>query len=84
MECETEGELREKLSKIDLQNLFQIIKDLDPYTSQNIACSATIDGDFFTGKTPFKYPGSVERKPGLGKLKFKKHVRDLMFRKSQY
>ena len=53
MKCETEVELREKLSKIDLKNLFQIIKDLDPYTSQNIACSATIDGDLFTGKTPF-------------------------------
>ena len=60
MKCETEVELREKISKIDLENLLQIIKDLDPYTSQNIACSATIDGDFFTGKTPFKYPGSVE------------------------
>ena len=84
MKCETEVELREKLSKIDLKNLFQIIKDLDPYTSQNIACSATIDGDFFTGKAPFIYLGSVDRKPGRGKRKFYKQVRDLIFRKSQY
>ena len=76
MKCETEDKLREKLSKIDLQNLFQIIKDLDPYTSQNIACSATIDGDFFTGKGLTVrlrlYPGSVDRKPGRRKLKFMK------------
>ena len=52
MKCETKDELREKLSKIDLENLFQILKDLDPYTSQNSACSATIDGDLFTGKAP--------------------------------
>ena len=50
MKCETEDDLREKLSKIDLENLLQTIKDQDPSTAQNIACSATIDGDFFLGK----------------------------------
>ena len=62
MKCETKDELREKLSKIDLENLLQILKDLDPYTSQNIACSATIDGDFFTGKAPCQ--GYPNRKDG--------------------
>ena len=52
MKCETEDDLREKLSKIDLENLLQIIKDQDPSTAQNISCSATIDGDFFTGEAP--------------------------------
>ena len=60
MRCETEDELREKLSNIE--NLLQIIKDLDPYTSQDIACSATIDGDFFTGKAPRQgYPNRKDR-----------------------
>ena len=74
MKCETKDELREKLSKIDLENLLQILKDLDPYTSQNIACSATIDGDFFTGKAPCQ--GYPNRKDGE-KLKS-------IFRKSKY
>ena len=50
MKCQTEDDLREKLSKIDLEDLFAIMKNLDPQTSQNIACSATIDGDFFLGE----------------------------------
>lgn len=62
MKCETEDDLRDKLSKIDLENLLQTIKDQDPSTAQNIACSATIDGDFFTGKAPCQ--GSPNREDG--------------------
>ena len=47
MQCETEKELHKKLSKIKLENLLEMIKNQDPHTSQNIACSAIIDGDFF-------------------------------------
>ena len=50
MDCHTEEELREKLSEIELEKLLEILRNQDPYTAQNIACSATIDGDFFVGK----------------------------------
>ena len=50
MDCQTEEELREKLSKMELEKLLEILKNPDPDTAQNIACSATIDGDFFVGK----------------------------------